>query len=214
MNDAPHLAEELLGKLESLLSEHDKPSAVAEALHAVETGALVVPELYRLVLSPLLTRIGSRWRHGEEPVWDEHFASATVRTIVEALYPRVRTLVDAVPRSGRVALLACPAQEQHELGLRMLADRFELSGWTAYFLGADVPATECAAAARTLDAELIALSAATLYHRAALRGYVEELQALVPDIRIVVRGPAFETAEDGWALHLTIDEAELLGGGA
>lgn len=188
--------------IDGALASHDRPSAVAVAVEAVRSGALDVPTLYVRVLTPLLVDTGAAWQAGTTAVWEEHYASATVRTVVESLYLDVQRAAEAVPRNGKVALLACPREEVHELGLRMLADRLTLAGWQSHFLGADTPTEELVAAARALHADVIALSAATHYNRAMLCGVVDELAAALPGVRVGAGGPSFA--------HCTLDDSRFL----
>jgi MerR family transcriptional regulator, light-induced transcriptional regulator len=192
--------------LDDALAIRDKPAAVRAALHAVESGALTVPELYRL-LGGLMTQVGDRWQSGEVQVWQEHLASATVRTIVEELYPVVLRLA-ARERNGRTVVLACPENESHDLGLRMLSDRFELAGWDTCYLGADTPAAEIAAAAAAMRADLIVLSVSTHFNRIGLTAAVDTIHAVLPEARVVVGGPAFRTRPAGDTLF---DVEEFLG---
>jgi methanogenic corrinoid protein MtbC1 len=182
------------GGLRALLVEriaaHDKPGAVAAALSAVERGEIGVPGLYAM-LSGLMAELGVSWQEGRTPVWEEHLVSGVMRTIVEALYPTVRAQADAAKRRGLTVVLACPQDESHDLGLRMLCDRFDLAGWDTHLLGADTPAGEIAAAAETLSAGLIVLSASTHFHRVRIRTLLDGLHAALPDVRVVVGGAAF-----------------------
>ena len=57
--------------------------------------------------------------------------------------------------SGRSVLLACPPGEGHDLGLRMVSDRFDMAGWATYFLGPDTPVAEIADAARRLGVDAV-----------------------------------------------------------
>lgn len=200
--------ETLRADLESALSSRDYERVVRSAVSAVLAGEVSVPDLYVRVLGPLLTDVGSSWARGVEDVWEEHLASHAVRTIVESLYLHVRDLAARVPRRGTTVLLACPEDEQHELGLRMLGDRFDLGGYDVVFLGADTPAEEIVAAARASSASLIALSISTSYERVVFRAFVNGLRAELPDIRIVVGGPAFETSEH-WPSEDFLNVGEL-----
>lgn len=182
------------GPLRALLQEHiahhDRPAAVTAALAAVESGEVEIPTLYA-ILGDLLVGVGDAWQHGTASVWEEHLASAAIRTIVETLYPEVRRQASARPRLGMAAVFACPQDEAHDLGLRMLSDRFDLAGWDVFWLGADTPAGEIASAAETVGAGLIVLSASTHFHRVRIRALLDGLQAELPDVRVVVGGPAF-----------------------
>jgi len=184
-------ATELRARLDELFRAKDRPAAVTAALTAVRDGRLGVVELYDEVLTPLLIDTGTDWQRGTTQIWEEHFASATVRTIVEALYPDVIAQSASAPANDRTVLLVCPPQEHHDLGLRMLTDRFALGGWNAVFLGADTPIAEMTAAASALGASLVVLSASTHFNRLHLRSVVDKLKAGLPGIRVAVGGPAF-----------------------
>lgn len=195
--DASQNAAGLRRTLDEALAAHDQPGAVLAALQAVANGSVDVTTLYTQVLGPLLTDTGASWRDGTTRVWQEHLASATVRIVVDALFPQVHAAAQRLPRRG-VAVLACPSEELHDLGLRMLADRLALAGWEPRFLGQDTPATEVAAAAQALDAQLVVLSASTHFERVRLRDDVARLRELLPGTRVVVGGAAFECDRESW----------------
>ncbi|TLM98241.1 MAG: hypothetical protein FDZ75_02785 [Actinobacteria bacterium] len=199
---------ELLDELSRLTAAHDRTAAVDVALTAVRSGAISIDALHEEVLVPLLVGTGAAWQRGEKAVWDEHFTSATVRTIVESLYLDVAEKAASVPANGRTVVLACPPGEQHDLGLRMLADRLMVRGWKVYFLGADTPIDDIAAAAKALGADLVALSVATHYNRTLLRTEMECLKRLLPSVRVGVGGPAF-AADRTWPAEELLSEAEL-----
>lgn len=208
MSGGTSQVEELRAALDARLAVRDRPGAVEVALSAVRSGAVDVEALYTRVLVPLLTDTGAAWQSGAARIWEEHFASATVRTIVEALYPDVLAAADDVPGTGRTVLLACPPQETHDLGLRMLADRLALVGWHPVFLGADTPVEEIAEAAGAVHAELVLLSAATHYNRMLLRETIAELKHRLPGAKVAVGGPAF-AHDRTWPADELVTEAEL-----
>lgn len=205
-------ARSLRARMDDLLAAHDKAGAVQAALAAVEAGDLGVRALYDGVLSPLLVDMGSAWQAGGTAVWEEHLAAGTVRTIVEALYPTVRALADGAPSTGRSVLLACPPNEAHDLGLRMLADLFDLAGWRTYLLGPDSPGPEIAAAAEALGVDLIVLSSSTHFHRVRVRALLDELHARLPGVRVVVGGPAFARGTRGFSAEETALPPEVASG--
>lgn len=165
----------------------DRAIAVQIATDSVRSGGATVPEIHS-VLASVLKDIGNGWRSGGTTVWQEHIASSVARTVVEALTPIVAAR--AAERIGRTVLLACPQDESHELGLRMLADRFVLAGWDVVYLGADTPAREIAAAAKARSVEIVVLSASTHFHRVRLRAVLETLESTSPGVRVLVGGPA------------------------
>jgi MerR family transcriptional regulator, light-induced transcriptional regulator len=193
------------------LAAHDKATAVRTAVEAVTTGSVAIPVLYRDVLERILADTGAAWQTGKAAIWEEHLASATVRTIVEIVYPGVLKAKAVAAPTGRTVLLACPPEEEHDLGLRMVADRFDMAGWTTYYLGPDTPVSEIAEAARRLGVDSVVMSSSTHYHRLAVRHAVDELKRRLPGIDIWVGGPAFAGAATGWLPQEIVDLDELLG---
>lgn len=199
-------ADALRTELAERIAARDRAGAVAAALGAVRAGDVTLPVLYDM-LAGFLSELGASWQRGETEVWQEHFATAVVRTIVEACHPLVAE--HAAPDNGRVVVLATPPEEYHDLGLRMLADRFELAGWTAHLLGASVPAEELLAAVTELHADAVVLSAYTHFHRLALKPYVDELLAARPGLRVWVSGAAFAHEHEGWPGGMVLDPASI-----
>jgi len=209
--DDPAILQATYDAVAAPLGQHDKASAVLAAVEAVDSGRVSIPGLYREVLSRILADTGEAWHSGRVTIWEEHLASATVRTIVELLYPRVLAAKAARPPVGRTVLLACPPEEGHDLGLRMVADRFDLAGWTTFYLGPDTPVIEIADAARRLEVDAVVMSSSTHYHRLAVRHAVDALKKELPDMDIWVGGPAFVGAATGWLPQETVDLDEVLG---
>lgn len=201
-------ASDLRSIIQSSTEARDRETAVRAALSAVREDAVSIEDLYVDVLSPLLEDIGRSWAHGSERIWEEHYISQTVRTIIESLYLDVRAQASNVPRRGKLVLLACPPKERHEMGLRMLADRFELAGYDVIYLGADTPLAEIVSAAQTTGADIVALSVSTVFERLDFRKFVDDLRASLPDTRIVVGGAAFASQEH-WPAEDVLDTHEL-----
>jgi MerR family transcriptional regulator, light-induced transcriptional regulator len=204
----------LRAELIARLLGHDKGGAVSAALVAVRDGAVSISDLYVHVLGPALVEIGAGWQQGRTAVWEEHLASSAVRTIVEALYPEVMHRRSGVPSAGRSALLACPPEEAHELGLRMLSDRLVLAGWRVFYLGPDTPAEDIVAAARDLGVDAVVLTSSTHYHRLRLRELVDGLVARLPGVDIWIGGPAFAGSCDDWTTRHLFPERAVFAGGA
>jgi methanogenic corrinoid protein MtbC1 len=126
--------------------------------------ALYTPETVCLeLLLPAMDRIGQGWYEGKVTVQQEHFCSAMAVRRVEAL-------IMAAPlptRPGRI-LAACPAGEQHTLGLLVMAWLLRRRGWEVIYLGADVPAGELGTTVAATRPQLVILSAQQLHSAATL----------------------------------------------
>jgi methanogenic corrinoid protein MtbC1 len=177
-------------------------------LAAVDDG-LAIEDLYSQVLEPFLASVGSSWQEGRTAVWEEHLIVGAVRAAIESLYPRVlerKAQVEAVPIT--VAFF-CPPEETHDVGLRMLADRFDLRGFRTVYVGATTPVQEMVNCVRSVGASVACLSASTHFQRAALQEVVRTLRELLPEVRIVAGGPAFAHSCGGWEEN-TVDSVEAL----
>ncbi len=122
--------------------------------HAVLDGLLAGhgPEqvLARVVL-PHLRGLGRRWESGAVDVAQEHFASNLLRA-------RLVPLVEH-HAAGRIAVLACPPGELHDLPLLVLAVGLSRRGWRTVFLGADVPLPDLTRTVHAVQPELLVLAA-------------------------------------------------------
>ncbi|HEX7154679.1 MAG TPA: B12-binding domain-containing protein [Thermoanaerobaculia bacterium] len=84
------------------------------------------------VVGDALREIGWRWERGRLGIEEEHRASQMVVEAVDRLRP-------AAPTESKLALLACPPGELHDLPLRLTRLMFEWGGWRTDFLGASTP---------------------------------------------------------------------------
>ena len=191
MADEPAAVRPLYQAVAEALADHDKATAVRTAVEAVSSGAVSIPELYRDVLTRILADTGEAWHAGRAP-------SGRSTSRAPPCAPSWRSCIRACSRPrrrsrrpGAAVLLACPPEEAHDLGLRMVADRFDMAGWTTYFLGPDTPVEEIADAATRLGVDAVVMSSSTHYHRLAVRHAVDALKRTLPDIDVWVGGPAF-----------------------
>ncbi len=207
---AQERAQALLDRIDSLVTARDRAGAIRSATESVRASELSIPQLYVLVLAPLMRLTGARWQTGTETVWEEHYTTGIVRTIVESLASAVIEQSAAAPRAGRTVIIGCPEEEYHDLGPRMLLDRFLLAGYDAHFLGANVPEPEIVAATTALGADTVVLSASTHFHRVRLREYADALEAARPGVTVWVGGPAFACGGGDWPADEVLDANAFL----
>jgi MerR family transcriptional regulator, light-induced transcriptional regulator len=128
---------------------------------------------------PFLADLGECWARGELTVGHEHFATAVVAGRLHAL---ARGWDAGV---GPRAVLACPSDERHDLGLLCFALALRGRGWRVCYLGADTPAPAIASVAAQLEAELVVLGAA---RAEPLVGVADELAAACAGRSLCVGG--------------------------
>jgi methanogenic corrinoid protein MtbC1 len=189
---------------EFLLSilEGDRRRACESLADAVRRGEISVPEVYEHVLAPAMREMGRMWHLGEVNIAEEHFATSTCLTAMSQLLP----FWPRKPANGKTVLAAAVAGNNHEIGVRMVADTFEATGWRTIYLGSNVPAEDMALAAVDYGASVVCLGITLTAHLQALRDSVRALRGAAR-VRIIAGGPglhnipalAFENGADAFA---------------
>jgi DNA-binding transcriptional MerR regulator len=141
--------------------------------------AYALDTVLRGVVLPFLENLGEGWARGAVTVGQEHFATAVVAGRLHAL---ARGWDAGV---GPRAVLACPADERHELGLLAFALALRGRGWRVCYLGADTPTIAIASVAAQLDADLVVIAAALAE---PLVGVADDLARLAAGRRMCLGG--------------------------
>ena len=105
------------------------------------------------VAAPLLEQVGLAWATGRIAVRHEHL-------VTEVLSNKLRQLLSAYDdrSSGPVVLLTTLSDEQHGLGLEMVALYLALARATPRLLGVNTPPEQVAEAAVALSADVVGVS--------------------------------------------------------
>ncbi len=164
-------------RLRFALESFDETGATVELDRAI--AALSVEALCDSVVLPALEAIGDRWSRGEISVAQEHFASNLLRGRLLGL---ARGWGGG---GGRIAMLACPPGELHDIGLITFGLALRARGWRITYLGPDTPIGTIAETAEHLDPELIVLAALAPERFAPV---AEELRDLILHHRVLIGG--------------------------
>ena len=176
--------ERLAAKYLVAILEGDRREATRLILQAADQGR-TVSDLYLRVLQPAQEELGRMWVLGEINVAEEHFATATTRSVMA----RLQAIVSCRPANGKTLLCAAVAGNQHELGIQMVADLFEEDGWRAVQLGSNVPGEDLAQAVEFYEADLVALAVSLPTQLPALEGAMAAVRASQrPGVKILVGG--------------------------
>lgn len=144
-------ADRRVGELAGLVAGQQTEAlraALSQALGALGLRALVLQ-----VLAPLTTEVGEAWARGEVSVAGEHLYAEVVQLVLRAAFA-------SLPPGGRPprVLLATLPGEQHALGLLMAQALLATEGCATVSLGTQVPVPDIAQAARSQQADVVALS--------------------------------------------------------
>lgn len=164
-------------------------------LDAVQNGTSV-KQIYLEVFQKSQYEIGRLWLSNQISVAKEHFCSAATQLIMSQLYP----FIFNTERIGRSIVAASIGGELHEIGVRMVADFFEMHGWDAYYMGANTPASSIIKAVEENNADIVGLSVAMPYHRSSLEDVVQQIKksSISESVKIMIGGNAFNRDVNSW----------------
>jgi MerR family transcriptional regulator, light-induced transcriptional regulator len=134
------------------------------------------------VIQPSLYSIGEKWQANQVTVAQEHLATATVHSVMSAGLLRAPT---PKPRNKRV-LLACVEGNSHAVGLRMVADAFQLEGYEVQHLGANVPSAALVQHALDWKPDIVGLSVSFPHQLRVAREVVVMLTERLGDAKPMV----------------------------
>jgi methanogenic corrinoid protein MtbC1 len=189
----PH-GELMLKYLEAVLAGRRR-DAVQLIVEAVESGTSVA-NIYGKVLHPAQVEIGRMWHLNEIGVADEHAATATAEMVMSML----RMHWQSTPAKGRRVVATAVTGDLHALGVRMVAEHFEMDGWDAIYLGANTPHEDVVRSLSEHGADLLAVSANSLLRLRDLGdlvGAVRDTEETAA-VKVLVGGGPFNLAPDLW----------------
>lgn len=191
--DTPHRA--LAARYLVAILEGDRKKARDLVLERARAG-VPAAELYLEVLAPAEAEIGRLWHANEISVAEEHFATATT----EMVAAQIAALAAERPSNGKTVLAAAAPGNRHDLGLRLLAHLFEIEGWRAIHLGADVPIPDLLDAVEAFQPDVLALSVSLAVEIPAAKAAIEAVRASARGrtLPILAGGHAFAAAPDLW----------------
>jgi signal transduction histidine kinase/ActR/RegA family two-component response regulator len=164
-------------------------------LDAVDSG-MAIRDVYLQVFQPCQRELGRLWQARQITVAQEHYCSAATQLVMSQLAPRLFT----TRKNGRRAVVACVADETHEIGTRMVADLLELVGWDTIYLGGNVPTRDVVQVLVEHRADLLAASATMAYHLPAIIDLIAAVRAepACDGVKIMVGGGLFHADSDLW----------------
>ncbi|MGI9259109.1 MAG: cobalamin B12-binding domain-containing protein [Gammaproteobacteria bacterium] len=174
--------------------EGNVKDAIQLILDAAGDG-LSIETLYLHVLFPAQQEIGRMWHGGEASVAEERVVTETTRRAMAALSHEQSSASDI----GKTVLAASVARDAHDIGIRAVADFFQVAGWRAISLGSDVPPQEIANAARIFDVDLVVLATTLSTQLKQLQASIESIRSVCGDsVKVLVGGHAFIDTPELW----------------
>jgi len=154
-----------------------------------------VEDLYVNLFQRSLYQVGDLWEQHRISVAVEHLATAITERVMALVQPQV---LGGAERE-RSIIVACVADEYHQLGGRMVADLAELHGWRGHFLGANTPVDGVLQMVELHKPDLLGLSLSVYSNLPGLLKALDALRACFPGLPTMVGGQAFRPRWGGAA---------------
>ncbi len=171
----------------------ERHTAAGLILAAADSGT-PIRDLYLLVFQPVQREIGRLWQSNHISVGQEHYCTACTQFIMAQLYPRIFT----AERNGLRLVAACINGDLHEIGVRMVADLFEMEGWDTFYLGANTPVSGTLQQVTERSPHVLAISATLPVHLQSVVDLIAAARAAGNSPRILVGGAPFNSVPGLW----------------
>lgn len=178
-----------------LLLQGRRNEASELVVGSVEAGTSV-KDIYLHVFQPAQHEVGRLWQTNRISVAQEHYCTAVTQLVMSQLYPRIFS-----HEKGESRMVAtCVGGELHEIGIRMVADFYEMEGWDTYYLGANATTMRVLRTLEDRNADLLCISATMTFHLNMVESLVQAVRTAdrTNKIKILVGGALFMKTPDLW----------------
>jgi methanogenic corrinoid protein MtbC1 len=178
-----------------LLLAHDRFAATQLVTSLVKQD-VPVKDIYTHIFQYSLYNVGRLWQTNQVTIAQEHFFTAATQMIMSQLYPYVFNS----KRIGKRMVAAGVDTNMHDIGIRMVADFFEMAGWDTYYLGGNTPPNAIIEALEMNHPHLLALSATVSQQIGMVQSTIAHIRELptFKEIKILVGGHPFNIVPNLW----------------
>ena len=179
----------------NFLLQGDQRGATELILNVLRIGR-TVEDVYTEILAPALVEVGDLWQQGKIHVGQEHYISETTQTIMA----QIQSAQIPDRKKDRRIIILSPGSEQHSIGAKMVTDFFSKDGWSAYYLGVNMPTDSIIQSIEDLKPELIAISVTVPIHMNTAADLISTLRrhSCCETLKILVGGLAFNQSPGLW----------------
>ena len=151
-----------------------------------------VRDIYLHVFQPVLRETGRLWEQNEASVAQEHYVSGFIRQSMARMHDRIAVTVRKA-RGAPSVVTASVGGELHDIGIRMVADFFEMDGWDVYYTGANTPVKCIIDAVKERKADAVAVSVTMPSRLPEIEYLIRSLRAdpATAPVKIIVGGYPF-----------------------
>lgn len=188
-----NVAEEYL----ELLLRGERFAASELIQNEVKNGA-PIKEIYLQVFQNTQYEIGRLWQIGKISVAQEHYCTAASQFVMAQLYP----YIFKVANKGETVVATCVGSELHEIGIRMVTDFLELSGFNTYYMGANTPTESIIKTLIDQKSNILAVSATMTFHIPEVAALIQKIRETegCEQVKIMVGGYPFNMDHNLWRI--------------
>lgn len=157
-----------------------------------------IMDLYEEIFKNALYTVGLLWETNKISVATEHLATAITESILNEHFEQIISK----KRYYKKVVLTCVENEEHQVGIKMVADVFEMNGWESYFLGTGIPTKELIRFIRENKPDLLAISLSVYFNYTNLLQMLRELRKEFPALQIIVGGQAFNRSSNSTIINM------------
>lgn len=163
-------------------------------IHDLIDKGVSIEDIYLYVFQRTLYEIGDLWQKSEITVAQEHYSIIVIQFIMTSLYEKI---FDGKIKDKKLLAFSI-GEELHEVGIRMIADIFEMNGWDTEYLGANLPVDAVLQFIKDNEPDLVAMSVTMPYHLNAMKKIIEAIrnEPSLAHIKILVGGRPFNQDEE------------------
>ncbi len=145
-----------------------------------------IQDLYEEVFKTALYEVGRLWENNKITVATEHMATAITEGILNELFAQIIS----GKKYNKKVVVACVENEQHQVGIKMVADIFELNGWESFFLGTGIPTAELVKYLFEIQPDILAISLSVYFNFTSLVKMLDVIKTEYPNLQIILGGQA------------------------
>jgi len=173
-----------------------KRSEAANLINALVENGQSIRDIYLHIFQVTQYEVGLLWQCNRITVAHEHYCTAATQLIMAGLYPKIFSS----PKIGKNMVACSIAGELHEMGIRMLADIFEMEGWDTFYLGSNMPNRQLMEAVLSYRADLLAISVTLPTHVSHAAQLIQKIRSDkdFSKLKILVGGYPFRINSGLW----------------
>ncbi|WP_031443966.1 cobalamin B12-binding domain-containing protein [Arenibacter algicola] len=155
-----------------------------------------IKDIYLHIFKVSQYEVGRLWLYNKITIVQEYYCTASTQSIISGLYQ----YIFASKRTGKTMVACTVSGELHEMGIRMVADFFEMEGWNTKYIGSNSSDREVQEVLINSKADLLAISCTLSCNVSKIETLIKQIRgdSSLAQLKIVVGGYTFLSNPGLW----------------